>query len=215
MVCIGIAGPSGAGKTLLAREIARTLPGCGVLCLDSFYRDLSLLPPRERDKVNFDAPAAIDWELLTGHVDRLLAGERVAVPRYEFSTHSRVAKPDPLGPCETLVLEGLFALWHPRVRSVLDLAVFLDAPEAVCLDRRIARDTARRGRSEDSVRDQWRRQVAPMYREHVLPNRDRADLVIRGVLPPSDTAQAIMRHVVREPASTASGYLASPLESGS
>ena len=195
MVCIGIAGPSGSGKTLLARELRRQLRGCGVLCFDSFYRDLSYLAPAERASVNFDTPGAIDWDLLLGQLARLLAGERVAVPRYDFSTHTRRAAPAALGPCEALVVEGLFALWDERLCALLDLGVFLDVPDSTCLDRRIARDTASRGRTEASVREQWRRQVAPMYRRHVLPTRPRADLVISGVRPPSDCVRAIRRQL--------------------
>ena len=195
MVCVGIAGASGSGKTLLARELRRQLLGCGVLCFDSFYRDLSFLGPSERAAVNFDTPEAIDWDLLLGQLAKLLAGRRVAVPRYDFSTHTRRANPAALGPCEALVVEGLFALWDERLCALFDLGVFLDVPDATCLDRRIARDTARRGRTEASVREQWQRQVAPMYRQHVLPTRHRADVVISGVRPPSDSVREIRRQL--------------------
>lgn len=191
MVCIGIAGPSGSGKSLLAQELCRHLRGCGVLCFDSFYRDLSFLAPAERASVNFDSPRAIDWALLSEKITCLLAGERVMVPRYDFTTHARRATPEALGPCEALVIEGLFTLWDDQLCSLLDLAVFLDVPDRICLGRRVARDTASRGRTEASVREQWRRHVAPMYRQHVLPTRDRADLVIPGVPAPSDAVQAI------------------------
>ena len=214
MVCVGIAGPSGSGKTLLAQELRRQLLGCGVLCFDSFYRDLSFLAPDERASVNFDAPEAIDWDLLLGQLARLLAGERVAVPRYDFSSHTRQANPAALGPCEALVVEGLFALWDDRLCALFDLGVFLDVPDATCLDRRIARDTASRGRTESSVREQWRSQVAPMYRQHVLPTRHRADLVISGVRPPSDCVQEI-RHQLFGCVETSSGRRPLTIDSGS
>ena len=193
--CIGIAGPSGAGKTAVARELTRRLPGSAVLCVDSYYRDLSLLPPTRRADVNFDAPSAIDWDLLTAHFDRLRAGRCVAVPRYDFSTHTRLAPRERLGPYDSIVLEGLFSLETPRLRSCLDLAVFLDAPDEICLRRRIARDTAERGRSAESVREQWRRHVRPMYRLHVLPTRALADLVLQGDRPPVASARAILRRL--------------------
>ena len=214
MVCIGIAGPSGSGKTLLARELRRQLRGCGVLCFDSFYRDLSLLAPDERAAVNFDTPEAIDWDLLLGQLARLLAGERAAVPRYDFSTHTRHASPAALGPCEALVVEGLFALWDKRLCALFDVGVFLDVADATCLDRRIARDTASRGRTESSVREQWRSQVAPMYRQHVLPTRHRADLVISGVRPLSDCVQKI-RHQLSGRVKTDPGRRALTIDSGS
>ena len=205
MVCIGIAGPSGSGKTLLARQLRPHLRACGLLCFDSFYRDLSFLAPDERESVNFDTPEAIDWDLLSRQLARLLAGERVTVPRYDFTSHTRRAVPAALGPCEALVVEGLFALWDKRLCALFDLGVFLDVPDATCLARRIARDASSRGRSEASVREQWRRQVAPMYRRHVLPTRHRADLVIPGVRPPSDCVRAIRRQLSGSVASRPGG----------
>lgn len=192
---IGITGPSGAGKTAVARELARRLPGSGILCTDSYYRDLSALAPPQRAAVNFDAPSAIDWDLLSGHFDRLRSGRSVAVPRYDFSTHTRLASLGRLGPCGTIVLEGLFSLASARIRSRLDLAVFLDASDGVCLARRIARDTAERGRTQESVREQWRCHVRPMYRLHVLPTKEQADLVLRGDRPPGESAQTILRQL--------------------
>ncbi len=197
MVAVGIAGRSGSGKTRIAREIDATLEGVGVLSTDAYYRDLSGLVGREREAVNFDAPSAIGWDLLVRHLSSLAASRAIAVPRYDFATHARVAGGERLAPCELLVLEGLFAHWHPRVRAALDLAVFVDAPEALCLSRRIARDTTQRGRTVASVREQWRRDVAPMFREHVLPARDRADLVVDGAAPPRESARAVIRGLAR------------------
>ena len=191
MTVIGIAGPSGSGKTRLALELASVLAGTAVLGTDSYYRDLSRLAPPDRDAVNFDAPSALDWDLLVLHLGKLRGGRRVGVPCYDFATHTRPASPEWFEPCETLVLEGLFALWEPRILSMLDLAVFVDAPEDLCLARRIARDTATRGRTAVSVRDQWRHDVAPMFAKHVLPTRERADLALDGTMPPEHSARAI------------------------
>ena len=195
MVCVGIAGPSGAGKTFLARHLAGALPECGVLAFDSYYRDLSHLPPADRDAWNFDSPDAIDWPLFRSHVRQLLAGGRVDVPRYRFSTHSREPATVPLGPCGALVIEGLFALWDELVRGRLSVGVFVDLAERQCLDRRISRDTATRGRTRESVRAQWRRHVAPMYREHVLPTLEMADIVVGGTSPPGESVAAILRRL--------------------
>ena len=188
---IGIGGPSGSGKTRVARELAITLPRASVLGADAYYLDRSGLASDDLAAVNFDAPSALDWDLLVLHLHRLKDGRRVGVPRYDFATHSRLAAPEWVEPCETLVLEGLFALWEPRVRSLLDLAVFMEAPQELCLARRIARDTGTRGRTESSVREQWRRDVAPMFVRHVLPTRARADLVLDGAASPARSALAI------------------------
>ena len=193
MYAIGIAGASGVGKSLVALELARLQPGSGVVSMDSYYADLSALPVDERAAVNFDSPEAVDWEMLDMQFRRLRRGERVAVPKYDFSTHTRTGVVQESGPWSVVVLEGLFALWQPRIRSRLDCAVFIDAPEEVCLARRIARDVSLRGRTEASVTDQWLRDVAPMFRTHVLPTREHADLVVDGSRPPAESAAAILR----------------------
>lgn len=193
MIAIGIAGASGAGKSHVAQELARRLPGCGILCTDSYYRDLSGWSPAERAKVNFDHPAALDWTMLVSQCHQLRDGRKIAVPRYDFQTHIRLPAPRELGPVDVLVLEGLFALADARIRSLLELSVFVDTEEAVCLARRIERDTAHRGRTDASVRKQWRSTVLPMFREHVLPTRQHASLVIDGAQPPAKSACKIVR----------------------
>lgn len=195
MVSIGIAGRSGSGKTRVAAEVARLSPRAGLLAADSYYRDLSGLTPAERGAVNFDAPEALDWELLVEHLSRLHSGAWAAVPRYDFATHTRMPETVPLVPGDLLVLEGLFALFDQRVRAMLNLAVFIDLDEDEGLRRRIERDTGSRGRTETFVRSQWERDVAPMYALHVLPTKSYADLVLDGAAPPADSARAILRAV--------------------
>ncbi len=192
MILVAIAGLSGSGKTLVANHIARLSPGTGVLCTDSYYRDLSGVPASERDVVNFDAPSALDWDLLRSHLCQLATGQGIAVPRYDFATHTRMASPIWMGPRPVVILEGLFALVDARIRTMADLSVFMETPEDVCLARRIARDTADRGRTELTVRRQWRCDVLPMFRRHVLPARESADLVVNGERPPEASARAIL-----------------------
>ncbi len=201
MILVGIAGLSGSGKTHLASHLADLSPGTSVLCTDSYYRDLSGIPASERNAVNFDSPSALDWDLLRSQLSQLAAGLGIAVPRYDFTTHARRRSASWLEPCRALVLEGLFALADPEVFSMLDLAVFVDASEEVCLARRVARDTADRGRSEASVRRQWRRDVIPMFRQHVWPRRAVADLVVDGDGPPEVSARAVLVRLARKPAS--------------
>ena len=191
MQFIGIAGSSGSGKTSVARALESLLPDVGTLCTDSYYNDLSAMDVSARSAVNFDAPDAIDWGLLTRHIRELRSGVSAFVPEYNFATHGRTDEVHEFGPRKTVILEGLFALWHPLIREALDLAVFIDTPEAVCLDRRIARDTRLRGRTEESVREQWQRDVVPMFRLHAWPTCAFADLVIDGRQPPRESASAV------------------------
>ena len=191
MYCIGIAGRSGSGKTRVAAELVRLGPQARVLATDAYYRDLSQLSVAERGAVNFDAPAALDWELLVADLARLRSGASVRVPRYDFATHTRMPEPALLAPCDVLIVEGLFALFDRRVREMLDLAVFIDAPEEECLRRRIERDIACRGRTEAFARAQWERHSAPMYERHVFPTRAYADLFLDGTAEPAGSARSV------------------------
>lgn len=197
MYCIGIAGRSGSGKTRVAAELVHLWPQAGVLAIDAYYRDLSELTLAEREAVNFDAPSALDWELLVADLARLRSGASVRVPRYDFATHTRMPDPALLAPSEVLIVEGLFALFDRRVRKMLDLAVFIDAGEEECLRRKIERDVACRGRTEAFARAQWERHTAPMYERHVLPTKAYADLLLDGTVAPEGSARSIADALAR------------------
>ena len=180
---IAIAGISCSGKTTLARHLARVLPDAAVLPLDAYYRDLSHLPPPERAAVNFDAPDALDYPLLLDQVECLSRGVGVDRPVYSFTTHTRRATPQRLDPVSQLVVEGLFALYWPALRALYHLSVFVDAPHALCLERRLERDAAERGRSPGSIHLQYERHVRPMGERYVVPTRFHADVVVSGAAP--------------------------------
>src|ERR1700690_1432018 len=129
---IGIAGPSGAGKTYLASHLAAALQA-DMLALDRYYRDLSHLPPRERSRANFDAPEALEHELLIEQVSRLRNKEAVHLPVYDFATHTRAGKMQLLRPGEVVIVEGLFTFHWPGLRDLLDTKVYVDMKDEVCL----------------------------------------------------------------------------------
>lgn len=169
---IGVVGGSGSGKSWFARTIQECLGDrCAHLCLDDFYQDLSHLPEAERCHVNFDDPEAIDWDTLAGVLECLEAGRPAEVPVYDFATHSRCGAPRQLPACQWLVVEGLWLLHHEWLRGKLKLSVFVDCPEQERLRRRIERDVAERGRSEESVRKQFGEHVQPMHALFVEPQR--------------------------------------------
>jgi uridine kinase len=181
---IGIAGPSGSGKTALARRLAPLLPrDCAVISLDSYYRPQSHLPLEERARLNYDHPDALDWDLLWRHLDCLRRGHAVEQPIYRFNSHTRDTSTRRVPPRPFLILEGILTLYCPKIRDLLDLKIFVDTADRECLGRRVRRDVAERGRTEDSVRDQYSATVRPMALEYVLPSRQYADLVVSGEEP--------------------------------
>jgi uridine kinase len=195
---IGIAGPSGAGKTELARLLACKLPGGATLIsLDAYYCDLNAIPLEERARCNFDHPDALDWPLIHSDVTRIAQGLSIDQPVYLFESHARSSEARHIEPAGFVILEGLFALYDPAVRDLLDAKIFVDAPEDVCLERRIRRDTAERGRSRESVIEQFERTVRPMARLFVLPTARYADLVISG-LSPLEEAWLACRDLLRD-----------------
>ncbi|MGE5487309.1 MAG: uridine kinase [bacterium] len=192
---IGIGGPSGSGKSLLAATLARRL-SAPVIALDSYYRDLSHLTLDERARVNFDEPAALEHELIAGHLAVLGRGGEICVPVYDFATHCRSDAVQRVQAGDFAIIEGLFALNWPEIRRLLGTAVYVDTPDEICFARRLERDMRERGRSEASVREQYAATVRPMAALHVLPTRSVADIVVSGLQPVSLSAEIVIAHAL-------------------
>lgn len=210
---VAIAGGSGAGKSALARGIAAALgpDRVALLAHDCYYRDRGHLLPSERSRLNYDVPDALDQALFRAHVASLRQGQTVVPPRYCFVTHRRDGAGEPVEPREVVLVEGVLLLHDPEVRTSFDLRVFVDAPEPLRLQRRIARDTAERGRTEEAVRAQCRSLVFPAHARYVEPTRAWAELVLlnAGRLEPVvEIACAVIRARLGERGSPAAGALA-------
>jgi uridine kinase len=177
---LGVAGGSGSGKSTVVSELCRLL-GVGattVLHHDAYYRDLRQIAFHQRVAVNFDHPQSLETELLVEHVERLLDGEPVDVPRYDFSTHTRREDTERHDPAPVVVLDGILVLADARLRALIDLKVFVDTEADLRLVRRIRRDVIERGRTPESVIAQYEATVRPMHLEFVEPSKRHADLVV-------------------------------------
>lgn len=179
-VIIGIAGCSGSGKTTLAEELARELEGTHFRT-DNYYRDLSHLACEERCRQNFDHPDTLESDLLIAHVSRLSRGHSIRQPQYDFTTHTRVAGVQRLVEApRLLVVDGIFALQYDGLRALYNLSIYVDAPDDVCYQRRLARDVRERGRTPESVARHYNETVRPMAEQYVRPSAVHADLVVKG-----------------------------------
>ena len=179
-ILLGIAGCSGSGKTTLARELAAGLDAT-LFPLDLYYRDLSQFPLDARDKRNFDHPDSLESELFLAHLRNLAEGQPIQRPIYDFKTHTRVAGAfEPVTPRRVVIVEGILALHYPELLPLYTLSVFVEAPDDVCLNRRIHRDMRERGRTEASVREQYEAAVRPMAERYILPSQVHATLTVSG-----------------------------------
>jgi len=190
---IGIAGPSGSGKSFLAQHLKVALDA-EVLVLDRYYRDLSHLPLEQRARMNFDTPEALEHELLIEQVARLRKREAVELPVYDFTTHTRSTKTEILQPSKVIIVEGLFTLHWPGLRELFGTRVYVDLKDEVCLMRRKARDVRERGRSAQSVVEQYKVTVAPMARRYVHPTVAYADVVVIGTEPIEEGVALVLEH---------------------
>src|SRR5438067_8048157 len=188
---IAIAGPSCSGKSTLARELAAILPAT-IFTLDSYYHDLSHLPFAERVATNFDHPDSMDSALITNHIQALMNGEEILRPVYDFTTHTRTNRTEAMRSREFLIVEGLFTLYWPELRELASLKVFMEASHRLCLPRRQARDIAERGRTIDSVQQQYAATVQPMTDQYINPTREFANLVLKGDDPVEKSAAAVL-----------------------
>ena len=194
---IGIAGPSGAGKTALARALARQLTGDTgvVVSLDAYYRDQSTVEAQDRGTLNFDTPEALDVELLLVQLRQLATGQAIERPVYDFRRHLRTTRMERLVPGSIVVAEGLLALHVEDLRALFGTRVFIGADDETCLARRVARDARDRGRSEATVQRQWETTVRPMCERYVTPTQQYADLVLDGTVPLEQNVTAVLQRL--------------------
>ena len=198
---LGIAGGTGSGKTTVALKLAESVaPGdIALLALDAYYLDRSYLPEADRAASNHDHPDAFDWGLLLDHVEALLAGHCVPMPVYDFNRYARAGEAITVHPARIVVVEGILVLHEPRLRSLFDLRVFVDADADLRFIRRLRRDVAERGRSTDSIVAQYLSTVRPGHEEFVEPSKRHADVIIpRGGLntPALDVLLARVRELL-------------------
>ncbi len=177
---LGIAGPSAGAKSTFAMMLQDVLGETPSLHLahDDYYRDLAHLPLDERARQNFDSPEALETELLIAHLGELRAGQTVDKPLYDFSQHTRSAQTQRISPAPVVIVEGILVLAIPKLRDEFDWCIYVDTPLDICLARRILRDTKERGRSAESVIDQYLSTVRPMQEQWVIPSREWADIVV-------------------------------------
>lgn len=179
-IVIGVAGGSGSGKSTVAREILRQVsPAHGlILEQDSYYKSQDDIPLAERHKTNYDHPDAYDNELLLRHLERLLQYKPIQKPVYDFSRHTRSKRTVFVEPKDVVILEGILVLEDERLRQLMDIKVYVDTDADVRFIRRLRRDMRRRGRSMQSVIEQYLTTVRPMHRQFVEPTRKYADIII-------------------------------------
>lgn len=177
---IGVAGGSGSGKSTVTREILGAVgeTRVAVLMQDDYYLDQSELSFDQRCKTNYDHPDAFDWPLLMAHVKALRDGKSIDMPVYDFKRHLRSENTVAVQPAPIIVLEGLFALFDPELRKMLSLKVFVDTAPDVRFIRRLQRDIAERGRTAESVIEQYLQTVRPMHRQFIEPTKRNAHIIL-------------------------------------
>ena len=183
-IIIAITGASASGKSSIASTVHKELCnelGCqeiGIIAEDSYYKDQSHLEMSERVKMNYDHPNSMDRDLLIQHLKDLKNGTAVDIPVYSYVDHTRTGETKHFTPKKIVILEGILLLTDERVRQVADISVFVDTPSDICFIRRLQRDMEERGRSLQSVIDQYRATVRPMFLQFIEPSKQYADIVI-------------------------------------
>ena len=177
---IGISGGTGSGKTTVANRILESVKASEVVFIqqDSYYRNLKDLPLDYRHVANFDHPDALDNDLLANHIRKLRAGEAVELPIYDFRTHTRANETRPVEPRPIVIVEGILIFADPRLLEQMDIKVFVDTPDDIRFIRRLRRDIDERGRTVESVIEQYVGTVRPMHMQFVEPSKRYADVII-------------------------------------
>ena len=177
---IGVAGGSNSGKTTIAERLADVIvtEELSLIRLDSYYMTMRDEPIEVRAAVNYDHPDAFDWDLLYRHLQRLTAGESVQVPVYDYTIYDRTDEFELVVPGKVVIVEGILVLWEPRLRGMLDLKVFVDTPADLRVIRRLQRDVAERGRTQESILEQYLTTVRPSHEQFIEPSKRYADVIV-------------------------------------
>jgi uridine kinase len=179
-VVIGVTGGSGSGKTSVTKAIYESLKDHSILVLeqDYYYKDQSDLPFEERLKTNYDHPLAFDNDLLIEHIEMLLRYETIEKPVYDYAIHTRSDKVIQVEPKDVIILEGILVLEDERLRNLMDIKLYVDTDADLRIIRRLTRDIRDRGRTFDSVIDQYLNVVRPMHNQFIEPTKRNADIII-------------------------------------
>src|SRR5688572_30216148 len=177
---VGIAGGTGSGKTTVAHKLAAAMPPgrCITIEHDSYYRDQSHLSLEDRARINYDHPASLESKLLAYHLGELRSGRGVEIPIYDFATHCRRVETRRVTPARVIIVEGILVFTELELREHMDIKIFVDTDSDIRLIRRIRRDLEQRGRTFQSICDQYYATVRPMHLEHVEPSKRWADLIV-------------------------------------
>ena len=180
VILIGISGSSGSGKTLITNTIISRIGNdkVSVIQEDSYYKDLSDIPFSDRTGKNFDHPEAFEHTLLSQNLKDLKRGKSIQIPVYDYTTHTRTAKSNTISPKKVILVEGILILNDSDIRQLLDIKVYVDAMPDICFIRRLQRDIAERGRTIDSIINQYLQTVRPMFFKFVEPSKKYADIII-------------------------------------
>ncbi|MGB1048834.1 MAG: uridine kinase [Rhodothermales bacterium] len=179
-VIIGLAGGSGSGKSTILRRLLDELgpEHVSVLEHDAYYKDLGGIPFEDRLRVNYDHPDSLQTPLLVSHIEQLLAGQAVNKPVYDFANHTRAGETQRIEPTPIIIVEGILVLAEPELTKQMDIRLFVDTDDDIRLIRRIRRDMVERGRSLESILEQYESTVRPMHIEFVEPSKRQADVII-------------------------------------
>ena len=179
-ILIGIAGGTGSGKTSIAKAIAADFGKSEVALIeqDSYYRDLSNLTMEERSAVNFDHPDSVDYSLMKQHLKELICGNIINIPIYDFNTHMRLKEVQTIEKHRIIILEGILALFDQKIRTMMDIKIYVETADDIRVIRRIKRDINKRERTFSSVIEQYYKTVRPMHIQFVEPTKKYADIIV-------------------------------------
>ncbi len=177
---IGVAGGSNSGKTTITSRLSEMMgpEHLSLIKLDSYYVERSSEPLEVRAAANYDHPDAFDWDLLNDHLAALTGGGSVEVPVYDYTIHDRSDRREIVPAARVVVVEGILVLWEPRLRERFDLKIFVDTPADLRIIRRLRRDVAERGRTPESILDQYLATVRPSHELFIEPSKRYADVIV-------------------------------------